>query len=63
MANVNRKVLFKFGSRAQYDALSVNEIQDNALYFLLDTNELYRGAVPICKAHYFEGNIGENETH
>lgn len=63
MAGTNPKVIFKFGTRAQYDALSANQIQDNALYFLLDTNELYRGTVPICQAHYYEGTIGESQTH
>lgn len=62
MANENSRVLFKFGSRAQYDAIPSASIQSNALYFLTDTNELYRGSVPICQAHYYEGTIGQNET-
>lgn len=37
MANV----LFKFGTRAQYDALITKDV--NALYWLMDTQELYRG--------------------
>ena len=51
------KVLFRFGSRAEYDALLPEQILDNALYFLTDTQELYRGTVPICKAHYYEGSV------
>lgn len=57
------KVLFRFGSRAEYDSLSDEQIQDNSLYFILDTNELYRGNVPICTAHYYEGTIRTNESH
>lgn len=52
-----KKVVFKFGSRADYDSLPQEKIFDNVLYFLLDTNELYRGTVPICKAHYYEGQL------
>lgn len=51
------KVLFKFGTRAQYDSLA--EKQENALYFLLDTNELYRGAVPFNKPHLYQGVYGD----
>ena len=54
---MSNKVLFRFGSRAEYDALPASQILDNALYFLTDTNELYRGTVPICKAHYYEGSL------
>lgn len=39
MANV----IFKFGTRAQYDALATKD--SNALYWLIDTHELYRGDV------------------
>ena len=39
-----QKVIFKFGTRAEYNALVTK--QANALYFLLDTHELYRGEVP-----------------
>lgn len=52
-----KKVVFKFGSRADYDSLPQDKISDNILYFLLDTNELYRGTVPICKSHYYEGRL------
>ena len=50
----NPKVLFKFGTAAQYAALE-NKL-DNALYFLLDTNELYRGTVPFGQAHVYTGS-------
>ena len=53
-----QKVLFKFGTAAQYAALE-NKL-DNALYFLLDTNELYRGEVPFGQAHVFTGNRQAN---
>jgi len=49
----NPKVLFKFGTAAQYAALD-NKL-DNALYFLLDTNELYRGTIPFGQAHVYTG--------
>ena len=53
----SNKVLFRFGSRAEYDALPSEQVLDNALYFLTDTQELYRGSIPICKAHYYEGSV------
>lgn len=52
----NPKVLFKFGTRAEYDALETK--QNNALYYLLDTNELYRGTVPFNKPHIYKGPYG-----
>lgn len=55
-----RKVLFRFGSRPDYDALTKKD--PNSLYFLLDTHELYRGDVPIGNAHYYEGIAAEDET-
>lgn len=47
------KVLFKFGTKAQYLALASK--QENALYFLLDTGELYRGEVPFGQEHIYAG--------
>ena len=59
---VTNPVLFKFGSRSEYnELLSQEAIQDNALYFLLDTNELYRGKIPIGQVHYFEGEYEEGD--
>lgn len=62
----NSPVLFKFGTRAEYNAL-VNK-QDNALYFLTDTGELLRGERNLAQANFYEGiRIQENgvftETH
>ena len=54
------KVLFRFGSRAEYDALKTKD--SNSLYFLLDTHELYRGNVPVGNAHYYETLIQEGES-
>jgi len=51
------KVIFKFGTRAEYDALQVKET--TALYFLLDTNELYRGTVPFNTPHVYKGLYGD----
>lgn len=52
------KVYFRYGTRAAYDALATKDAR--SLYFLLDTNELYRGDVPIGVAHYYEGIINPN---
>lgn len=48
------KVLFKFGTKAQY--LALENKQENALYFLLDSGELYRGTVPFGQEHIYSGN-------
>lgn len=60
MAKTKQKVLFRFGSRAEYDALAQKD--SNSLYFLIDTNELYRGEVPIGVSHYYNGIAQNNET-
>lgn len=49
------KVFFRYGTRAAYDALVTKD--SKSLYFLLDTNELYRGDIPIGISHYYEGVI------
>lgn len=54
------QVLFKYGTRAQYNALA--EKQSNALYFLTDTNELYRGDVGICQPHLYSGSMQNDES-
>lgn len=46
-------VVFKYGTRAQYDALQ--EKATNALYFLTDTGEIYRGDVGLARGSHFEG--------
>lgn len=56
----NAKVLFKFGTAAQYAALETK--LDNALYFLLDTNELYRGSIPFGKPHVYTGIREQDAT-
>lgn len=57
------KVLFKFGSRLAYEAeLEAGAILDNALYFLEDTNELYKGVNPIGSAHYYFGTRNADES-
>lgn len=63
MAETNKKVLFKFGTRAEYNAIPSDQILNNALYFLLDTNELYRGSTPIGQSHYYEGQLTDEQTH
>lgn len=62
----NSPVLFKFGTRAEYNAL-VNK-KDNALYFLTDTGELLRGERNLAQANFYEGvraqeNGAFTETH
>ena len=54
------KVLFKFGTQAQY--LALEEKLDNALYFLTDTGELYKGSMPIAQSHIYKGIKNGNET-
>lgn len=55
-----QKVLFKFGTAAQYAELESK--QDNALYFLLDTNELYRGSIPFGQPHVYTGTRNTGAT-
>lgn len=55
------KVLFKYGTRADYDALKGN-ILENALYFLTDTGEILRGSVNLIKNHYYDGEVTKGET-
>ena len=59
MASSN-KVIFKFGTKAKYLALSTK--LENALYFLTDTGELYRGTVPFGRARVFQGSRYNVET-
>lgn len=54
-------VLFKYGTRAAYDALGSN-VADNALYFLTDTGELLRGAKNLGQANHYEGIRQGEET-
>lgn len=46
-------VVFKYGTREQYDNLS--EKNSNALYFLTDTGEIYRGDVNLARGSHYEG--------
>ena len=48
-----QQVVFKYGTRAQYDALQ--EKADNALYFLTDSGEILRGNVNLAKGSHYEG--------
>lgn len=54
-------VLFKYGTRADYDTLKGN-VKDNALYFLTDTGELLRGARNLGQANHYEGIRQDGET-
>lgn len=54
------QVVFKYGTRAQYDALT--EKLPNALYFLTDTGEIYRGSVNLARGNHYEGERATGET-
>ena len=58
----NKDVLFKYGTRAEYDALASGDVKDNALYFLTDTGELLRGSRNLGQANHYEGIRAEGET-
>ena len=53
-------VVFKYGTRAQYDALATKD--EHALYFLTDTGEIYRGAVNLARGSHFEGIRTADDT-
>lgn len=53
-------VVFKYGTRAQYDGLA--EKAENALYFLQDTGEIYHGAVNLARGSHYEGVRAEGEN-
>ena len=61
MASTNPPVIFKFGTRAEYDA-NIDNVKSNALYFLTDTGELLRGNVNLAQAHYYEAIKADDET-
>ena len=61
MASGLGPVVFKYGKRADYDALGENTAS-NALYFLEDTGEIYHGKVNLARGTHYEGIRGENET-
>ena len=46
-------VVFKYGTREQYDNLAAKN--ENALYFLTDTGEIYRGDVNLARGSHYEG--------
>lgn len=53
-------VVFKYGTRAQYDALATKD--EHALYFLTDTGEIYRGAVNLARGSHFEGILTADDA-
>ena len=53
-------VVFKYGTREQYDGLA--EKAENALYFLQDTGEIYHGAVNLARGSHYEGVRAEGEN-
>lgn len=56
-------VVFKHGTRAQYDSLNKEDIVSNALYFLDDTGEILRGTKNLAKSnHYHVDFDAEKDT-
>lgn len=47
-------VLFKFGTHAEYEAIKVKgELLNNALYFISDTGEIYKGEQNLAQGHFY----------
>ena len=59
--NDTSAVLFKFGTRAEYDSIK-DSAQENALYFLTDTGELLRGQKNLAQANHYEVERTAGET-
>lgn len=56
-------VLFKFGTHAEYEALkSANGVVNNALYFISDTNEIYKGEQNLAKGHFYSSVRQDTES-
>lgn len=53
-------VVFKYGSRADYEGLA--QKSDEALYFLTDTGEIYRGEVNLARGSHYEIECNNGET-
>jgi len=53
-------VVFKYGTRADYDSLA--SYDEKALYFLTDTGEIYRGNVNLARGSHYEGIRDGAET-
>ena len=56
----DKKVVFKYGSRADYDAIGTKN--DETLYFLTDSGEIFRGNKSLTRSHYYEVERAEAET-
>ena len=46
--NLEGLVKFIYGTQAQYDAINSSDYDEDALYFLTDTNKLYKGSTLIA---------------
>lgn len=46
--NLEGLVKFIYGTQAQYDAINSSNYDEDALYFLTDTNKLYKGSTLIA---------------
>lgn len=55
-----RKVIFRYGSRADYEALS--SINDDTLYFLTDSGEIFKGRDNLTRSRCYEVEKTADET-
>ena len=60
MAEQKKQVVFKYGRREAYENLSFKD--ENSLYFLTDTGEIYRGDVNLARGSHYEVILEETDT-
>lgn len=60
MAEQKKQVVFKYGRREAYEKLSFKD--ENSLYFLTDTGEIYRGDVNLARGSHYEVILEETDT-
>lgn len=60
MAEQKKQVVFKYGRREAYENLSSKD--ENSLYFLTDTGEIYRGEVNLARGSHYEVVLAETDT-
>jgi hypothetical protein len=55
-----KKVIFRYGPRADYEALS--SINDDTLYFLTDSGEIFKGKDNLTRSRCYEVEKTADET-
>lgn len=55
-------VKFMYGTRADYDDKLVTAVDENTLYFLTDTGEIYRGEKNLARGSHYTGLRGLDAT-